>query len=90
MWTEWGPLRGQVYGFLQMTLDAHGGYDVVRVSVVAKDGETSLGGIKAPLSERHAMWRGEDVEAIRARLPVDTLADEKIPIIIKGPTVPAG
>ena len=31
--TMWGALRVQVYGFLQTTLDTHGGYEVVRVSV---------------------------------------------------------
>ncbi len=86
--TEWGPLRQQVYGFLQTTLDAHDGYVVVRVTVVGKDGEQSLGELEAPRAEREAMFHGEEVESIRARLPVDTLSDESIPVILKGPIVP--
>ena len=34
------------------------------------------------------MLQGEDVNTIRARLTVDTLADETIPVILKGPIVP--
>ncbi len=87
--TEWGPLRGQVYGFLQTTFDVHGGYDSVRVTVVAKDGKANLGTVEAPVAERLALIKGnEPIEAIRARLPVDTLTEENIPVIIKGPIVP--
>jgi len=86
--TEWGPVRNQVYGFLQTTYDVHGGYDVVRVTVTAKDGKTSVGQVDASLAERDAMLQGEDVNTIRARLTVDTLADETIPVILKGPIVP--
>ena len=37
-------------------------------------------------AERHAMWHGqEDVDSIRSRVPVDTLQDKQIPVIVKGP-----
>jgi hypothetical protein len=86
--TAWGTLRNQVYGFLQTTYDVHGGYEVVRVTVTAKDGKASLGQVDAPVAERDAMLHAEDIDTIRARLAVDTLADEKIPVIVKGPIVP--
>ena len=88
--TEWGPLRDQVYGFLQMTFGVHDGYDVVRVTVASRDGKTALGQVDAPRVERQAMLHSkEPAEAIRARLPVDTLPDERIPVILEGPIVPA-
>lgn len=84
--TLWNLLRDQVYGFLQMTLDAHGGYEIVRINVVDTNAKDQLGEVEAPLSERQAMWQGkEKVDTIRVRLPVDTLQDKKIPIIVKGP-----
>src|SRR5258708_17731384 len=83
-----GHLRKQVYGFLQATLDAHGGYEVVRVRVVYSDGRTSRGQVGAAYSEREAMWRGkEDVEVIRQRVQSDTLAAIDIPVIIRGPLI---
>jgi len=88
--TEWGLLRDQVYGFLQRTYDIHGGYDVVRVTVTASDGKTALGQLEAPLEARHAMLEGkESIADLRARLTMDTLADEKIPVVLEGPIVPA-
>ncbi len=88
--TEWGPLREQVYGFLQRTYDIHGGYDTVRVTVTAADGKTALGQIEAPVEARRAMVPGkEPVDALRARLTVDTLADQEIPVVLEGPIVPA-
>lgn len=48
-----------------------------------------LSAIDAPLAERQAMMHGhEPVEVIWARLPVETLADERIPIILEDPIVP--
>lgn len=83
--TVWGPLRKQVYGLIQTTFDVHGGYDLVRVSVLARDGKTSLGAVEMPVGEREALINGkEDVDAIRQRLALDSLADEKVPVIIKG------
>lgn len=80
--TVWRQLRNQVYGFLQTTFDIHGGYDLVTVRV--QDGKTSLGTVHAELLERQAMLDGkEPVEAIRARLPTETLADRTIPIILR-------
>ncbi|HZH42391.1 MAG TPA: hypothetical protein VFD85_15360 [Gemmatimonadales bacterium] len=88
--TLWSPLRAQVYGFLQATFDVHGGHDVVRVTVVGSDGKQALGHVEAPVDARRAMISGkESVEAIRARMSADTLDDEKIPVVIEGPVVPA-
>ena len=87
--TVWSPLRDQVYGFLQRTFDIHDGYELVRVTVAASDGTTPLGQIVAPLDARRAMLPGkEPVEQLRARLPVDTLAEEKIPLVLEGPIIP--
>ncbi len=89
MRTVWSPLRDQVYGFLQRTFDIHDGYELVRVTVAASDGTTPLGQIVAPLDARRAMLPGkEPVEQLRARLPVDTLAEEKIPLVLEGPIIP--
>lgn len=90
--TVWSPLRDQVYAFVQGTFDAHGGYDLIRLKVVADDGKTSLGEIEAPLAIRQLMLEGKKkapVDVIRSRLPVDTLADQQIPIVLKGPVIPA-
>jgi hypothetical protein len=87
--TEWAPLRLQIYGFLQISYDIHGAYDVVRITVASRDGQQQLGQIEASLDARHAMLNGEEtVEAMRARLAVDTLADQNIPVVLEGPIVP--
>ena len=88
--TEWAPLRSQVYGFLQISYDIHGAYEVLRVTVTSRDGQQQLGQIQASLDARHAMLSGEEtVEAMRARLAVDTLADQDMPVVLEGPIVPA-
>ena len=88
--TEWAPLRSQVYGFLQISYDIHGAYDVVRVTVADRDGQKQLGHIEASLDARRAMLSGDEtVEAMRTRLAIDTLADQDIPVVFEGPVVPA-
>jgi len=63
---------------------------VLRVTVTSRDGQQQLGQIQASLDARHAMLSGEEtVEAMRARLAVDTLADQDMPVVLEGPIVPA-
>jgi hypothetical protein len=87
--TEWGALRNQVYGFLQMTLDVHDGYPLVKVVVTGTDGKTNFGELHTTLEDRKIIRRGrEPVEAIQGRVQLDSLANEQIPVIIRGPLMP--
>ena len=59
--------------------------------MTAQDRKANLGSVEFPYAERISLVeRHDDVEEIRKRLPVDTLADQAIPIVIKGPIVPVG
>ena len=49
------PAWKQVYGFLQMTYDLHGYYEVVEVLLADASGSTEMGQLRAPRDVREAM-----------------------------------
>lgn len=86
--TVWGPVWKQVYGFLQMSFDLHGAYELVRLSVEGKQDE-DYGQLEAPHAAREKMIEGADPGELRQEMLSDTLSDEEIPVVQRSPPRPA-
>ncbi|MBI4538942.1 MAG: hypothetical protein HY704_05460 [Gemmatimonadetes bacterium] len=79
------PAWKQVYGFLQMTYDLHGYYEMVEVVLEDASVSTEMGRLKAPRDVREAMVTSDIApEDLRPRMEADTLADNEIPVVLEG------
>ena len=83
------PAWKQVYGFLQMSYDLHGYYDLVEVTLEGASGSDEMGVLHAPREVREAMiTSGEAIESLRSRMKVDTLPSTEIAVVLTGTPVP--
>lgn len=83
--TLYAPLARQVLGLVQMSLDSHVAFQLLRVVVQDKDGKTALGEITLSAEQRGKTISEETWEQVLASVQHHTLADRVIPVIIEYP-----